>query len=246
MEVRLALLPMTGKHTNKPTKRGHERGAWIQPGFFKDLNVYVDSQRTDQKMSIEKAMELVGAKVQSSVDNVDVVISPKRATVPSTRSRGHKMVLNLVEENRPAKNVLVSEIPWVDEVIKREPQVLPDSVMVVADVAGRYAPAFKSFKQIPCISDLKDQPRGFTFCPFDKLTKDPSELIRTQERKPRRVCTPGDQPPHGALCEICGVAIEHPELHRASASHTRTVAGCNWATFDALALHIYQKGRLTG
>ena len=244
MDARLTLFPIAGKHTAEALKRWNERGACIQPMFFKDLNVFVDSQSTDQKHSIEKAMKIVGAKVVSSVDHVDVVISPSRATVSSVRSRGTKMVLNLVQEKRPAKNVLVSEIPWVDEVIREVPQREP-AVMVVADAAGRYAPHFKRLKEVPEIAFVDEQPRGFTFCPFDKARGDAKAMVQQYQQKTRRICAPGDQPPRGSFCEICGQNIETPELHRASDCHQHKADSCNWATFDKLAQRLYQAGRLT-
>ena len=154
------------------------------------------------------------------------------------------MVLNLVQEKRPAKNVLVSEIPWVDEVIKEVPH-RDQSVMVVADAASRYAPNFKRLKEVPELAFVDKQPRGFTFCPFDKTRGDAKAMVHQYQQKTRRICTPGDQPPRGSFCEICGQSIDAPELHRASDCHQHKADGCNWATFDKLAQRLYQAGRLT-
>jgi hypothetical protein len=87
----------------------------LNPSLFKGLSVYVQSEDPTESLHVSQPLQLVGAVVRSSSECVDIVVSPSGLAClpPLPRSRGRRLLAAAASDPKPAKQVLISQIPWV-------------------------------------------------------------------------------------------------------------------------------------
>jgi hypothetical protein len=204
----------------------------LNPTLFKGLSVYVQSEDPTESLHVSQALQLVGAVVRSSSECVDVVISPSRLarTPPTpTRSRGRRLLAAAASDPKPAKNVLISQIPWVPDVLRAHGQAnQDDTAIVVADARQQLRPMFFALPEIPTLH-FGEIPRGYCRSPFDAI---PDDAVVVASGKARGEAV---GPPPRGFCELCDVQYNDGEMHHRSAAHLANSEGDMWGTFDRIA-----------
>jgi hypothetical protein len=216
-----------------------ETAPFIGHGLFQNLHVYVETEDSLQTESICKAMKLVGAVVQSSKDEADVIVSSQRVLYPVTQrpTRGAKLVASVCGQVSPAKNVLVSQIPWVSTLLNKpieKERKVQSLMVVVADIRGTYRPHFSVLNEVPKLC-LEMRPRGYTSPPFDNFDSDPDHTVKKHKFMMHQRFAAAVGPEGEGYCDLCDTAYLDAQQHRASIDHQRTASPASWKAFDALA-----------
>jgi hypothetical protein len=201
----------------------------LNPSLFKGLSVYVQSEDPTESLHVSQALQLVGAVVRSSSECVDIVVSPSRLPCPP-RSRGRRLLAAAASDLKPAKHVLISQIPWVPDVLRAHGRVDEDNaVIVVADTRQQLRPMSLALRPIPAIH-IGEIPRGYCRSPFDAIPEDTAASIASAKDNCAVV-----GPPQKGFCELCDVHYNDGEMHHKSAAHLATSASSVWNTFDRIA-----------
>lgn len=246
MPARLSLCLEGHKPDHNTCNRGSPKTkSVIHPSIFKKMSVCVQSDSPSEIVAIHKAMTIIGATIKEDAGDADIVISqtrwsphsPPRANISST---GSKMVLELVHQRKEVKNVLISQIPWVEKLASqhKSPEHIcekptTEKKIVVADVRGILAPKACFLAEMPTLCFTK-VPKECHNCPFDKINENSKPCIYRERPKY------SEHPPNHGYCEICNMQYNKAVDHQHSREHIHHAQHCSWTEFDILARQLYR------